>query len=76
MNYLPYTTRPGDRWDLIAWSHYGDANRFQPIIDANRALFVTNPITPIPPVLPVGLTLLIPILAVATSAADNPPWRG
>jgi len=73
--YIEETTKPGDRWDLIAWRMYGDATRFAPIIDANRTLFSTDPLTPIPPVLAAGLVLRIPILDAAPSLADAPPWR-
>lgn len=69
------TTRPGDRWDLIAFRMYGDATRYREIIDANRHLFATDPLAPIPTVLAAGIELRIPILEDATSPEDVPPWR-
>ncbi|MFT4098987.1 MAG: hypothetical protein QM651_17845 [Rhodoblastus sp.] len=72
--FVEYTTRPGDRWDLIAYSAYGDADRYGPIVDANRALFATDPLTPLPRVLPVGLTLRVPLLDAPVTLVA-PPWR-
>lgn len=66
---IPYVTRDGDRWDLIAWDHYGDATAIEPIIAA-------NPQVPIIPVLPGGLLLEIPVLAdPAPTITDLPPWK-
>jgi len=76
MVHILYVTKPGDRWDTIAWKMYGDQNRYRDIIDANRALFSTAPLTMIPTVLDAGLELKIPILDDVTAAADVPPWRG
>lgn len=73
--FLPYTTKPGDRWDLIAYAMYGDATRYRDIIDANRHLFATNPPTIIPTVIEAGVALRIPVLDDVQSAADLPPWR-
>jgi phage tail protein X len=73
--YIEETTKPGDRWDLIAWRMYGDATRYQPILDANRHLLTGDPLPAIAPVLPAGLTLRIPILDAAPTGADAPPWR-
>lgn len=72
--FVEYTTKPGDRWDLIAYRAYGDAARYAEIIDANRDLFATDPLTPIPRVLPVGLTLRVPLLD-APVVVVPPPWR-
>jgi phage tail protein X len=71
--YLEHLTGPADRWDLLAYRYYGDANRTSPIVRANRHLF---PLQTIPSVLPHGLTLRIPILdpdPVADQAL--PPWK-
>ncbi|WP_457798089.1 tail protein X [Methylocystis sp. S23] len=75
MGYIVETTKPGDRWDLIAYRMYGDPSRYAPIIEANRALFATAPLAPIPTVLEAGLELRIPILDDVESADDVPPWR-
>lgn len=75
-SFIEYVTKPGDRWDLIAHKMYGDAGRYRPIIDANRHLFSTDPLTPLSPVLPVNLTLRVPILDnSAAPGPDAPPWR-
>lgn len=75
MSYVPYTTKAGDRWDLIAYRMYGDASRYAPIIDANRPLFATAPLSLIPTVLDAGLELKIPVLDAPFSPDDVPPWR-
>ena len=66
--FLTYTTREGDRWDLIAWDHYGVPFAYEPIIQA-------NPHAPIAPLLPGGLTLLIPLRDAAPATAGLPPWK-
>lgn len=72
--YLDHVTGPADRWDLLAYRYYGDANRTSPIIRANRALFGLDPI---PPVLPAGLRLRIPILDPEPLITESqlPPWK-
>jgi len=72
--FVEYTTRPADRWDLIAYKAYGDATRYGPIIDANRELFATDPLTTIPRVLEAGLTLRVPLLEEPVTVVP-PPWR-
>lgn len=66
--YLDYTTRDGDRWDLIAYRMYGDPWKFEGIIAA-------NPDVPIRPVLPGGLTLRIPVVRATVETSAAPPWR-
>lgn len=72
--HLEYVTAPGERWDHVARRHYGDASAFRPIVDANRDIF--PPLQPLPPVLPTGTKLRVPILDAAprVAAADLPPW--
>ncbi|MBK9083230.1 MAG: tail protein X [Rhizobiales bacterium] len=66
---------PGERWDMLAYRYYGDANRVAPIIRANRSLFEPT-LGPIPCILPIGLTLRIPVLAPDPVAdALLPPWK-
>jgi phage tail protein X len=66
--FIKYMTRDGDRWDLLAWQMYGDAARYADIIAA-------NPSVAIAPVLPVGITLYVPVLAAAAATPQNlPPW--
>lgn len=75
IQYLQHTTGPNERWDHLAYAYYGDANRTSPIIRANRRLFVGT-LGPIPTVLPVGITLRIPILPPEPAAStDLPPWK-
>jgi len=68
--HLEIITREGERWDLLAWTYYGDPTRYEPIIAA-------NPQVPITPFLAAGIRLAIPVLAPVptTAAADLPPWK-
>jgi len=70
--FIPYTTKTGDRWDLLAWQFYGDATLFGPIIQ-------TNPQIPIEAVFEAGLMVGIPILtvneAIPGTPTDLPPWK-
>jgi phage tail protein X len=64
---LTHVTTEGERWDQLAWRYYGDAHRYQPIVDA-------NPHVPISAALPAGLTLAIPLLEPVAATEDLPPW--
>lgn len=69
--YLEHITLPGDRWDLIAYRYYGEANLLGIVIEANEQLAIT-------PVLPTGVLVLVPVIAaevLPTNAADMPPWK-
>jgi phage tail protein X len=82
MTTTEYITKPGDRWDLIAYRAYGtlnlvideDGNQVSPmglVIRANRDIAVTD-------VLQEGILLQIPIIAAATLQTDLsllPPWK-
>jgi phage tail protein X len=69
MNIIPYITRDGDRWDLIAWDHYGDATAYEPIVAA-------NPQVPISATLAGGILLEIPVLDdPAPTVTGLPPWK-
>ncbi len=65
--YLDHTTVEGERWDQLAFTYYGDATRYEPIVRA-------NPQVPMTRSLPAGLTLRIPVLDAAPSSEDLPPW--
>jgi len=67
--FISHITASGDRWDLLAWTYYGDASLYSPIIMA-------NPSVPIEPAFESGLQIAIPILKVSQSlTADLPPWK-
>jgi len=67
--YIAHVTVAGERWDLLAWTYYGDASLYSPIIMANTLI-------PIEPALEAGLQIAIPLLQVSPSATANlPPWK-
>lgn len=67
---IEHITVDGDRWDNLAWQYYGDANAYERIIAA-------NPEVPIIPILPGGITLLIPVIEEdeTESTTELPPWK-
>lgn len=74
--WLAYVTRPGDRWDLIAYAHYGDVGRVADLIAANRDGFTADPAPIVTMVLPAGLTLRVPIIeAGGADPRRLPPWK-
>jgi phage tail protein X len=61
-----YTTREGDRLDLICWDHYGGTFGFvESVLDANRGLADYGPI------LPAGVVIVLPEIAVAPSTTPT-----
>lgn len=66
--YIEYTTKEGDRWDLIAFRCYGDAHAYADILAA-------NPNLPIRGVLDAGLRVLVPVRAATPAASALPPWK-
>ena len=66
---IEHITADGDRWDLLAWRHYGDATLYEGIIAANPAVMIT-------PILPSGIRLSIPVIEESeTLSEDLPPWK-
>jgi len=69
--YTEYLTMQGDRWDTVAFKAYGDATMVQPIIEANKEVYLTE-------ILPAGVRLLVPIIEVVDNQTDPallPPWK-
>lgn len=67
--FTRYTTKQGDRWDLIAYQAYGDATLGGEIIRANKFI-------PISAELPAGIVLNIPVKEQPESNSSLlPPWR-
>ena len=66
---LQYTTRLGDRWDIIAHKFYGNAL----LIDA---LIAANPHLPIAEQFVDNLTVFVPVLQAkpVNNQEDMPPW--
>lgn len=69
MAQTTYTTKPGDRWDLIAYSAYGDVTKVVELIAA-------NPRVPISAVIAENTILNIPIKENDLLKAELlPPWK-
>ncbi|VEE09208.1 tail protein X [Neisseria animalis] len=66
---IRYTTRDGDRWDLIAHKHYGNALM-------TDGLMAANPHLPLAEEFKSGLTVFVPVLEhkPQNSQAAMPPW--
>jgi phage tail protein X len=66
---IPYITKTGDRWDLLAWRFYGDPARYLEILEANFYVAISA-------VLPHGIQLFIPILPPpAPASRPLAPWE-
>ena len=67
--FIRHITSNTERWDLLAWTYYGDPMLFGPIVMA-------NPTIPIEPVLEAGLVIMIPVMQQTSSSPQNlPPWK-
>lgn len=65
---MTHQIKQGERWDTLAYRYYGDVSEMNRLIDA-------NPHLPMAEVLPVGQTLIVPVITVKqTTQADLPPW--
>lgn len=75
IEYFEHVTKSGDRWDLIAYSYYGDATLIKQLLLANPAV-VGDPATPTPLVFSAGITIRVPILPEDEIAASQlPAWK-
>jgi phage tail protein X len=77
-----YSTKPGDRWDLIAYKAYGtlnlivadDGSQVSPMAIIVRS----NPDVSVTDIIPEGILLQVPILkssAAQTDLSSLPPWK-
>ncbi|AWX15238.1 hypothetical protein CEP48_03240 [Mergibacter septicus] len=65
---LIHQVKQCERWDNLAYHYYGDPLLYSHIIDANPQLAFYE-------VLPVGVTVFIPVLTVTPTSNDTmPPW--
>ena len=66
---IRYLTKDGDRWDLIAQKHYGNALLSDGLIAANQHL-------PLSEEFKAGLTVFVPVLETKprNNQEDMPPW--
>jgi phage tail protein X len=70
---LKHTVVEGERWDTLSWRYYGNPFAYGRIIEANPAINIV-------PVLPSGVTVLVPLLTVAEQTVQRdtsnlPPWK-
>ncbi len=73
--YLEHMSKPGERWDTIAWAYYRDAQMMDLLIDENRDLFAQE-IARIPAILPPRLILRIPVIEQDPLDTNLlPPWK-
>jgi len=74
-DYFEHLTVPGDRWDLLAHDYYQDPDKADLIIEENRDLYLAS-LDPIPPILPSGITLRIPVIEQPLMDEQLlPPWK-
>lgn len=66
--FVEHLSREGDRWDLLAWTYYGDAHAYQGIVEANPEI---GPV----PRLPAGIKVRIPVVAQPLDRDGLPPWK-
>jgi phage tail protein X len=82
MTTTEYITKPGDRWDLIAYKAFGTVNDIV-MDDGTRQNAVSvvvhaNPGIAVDSVLDPGLLLQIPVIPDSTIQTDEellPPWK-
>jgi phage tail protein X len=77
-----YITKPGDRWDLIAYRAYGTLNMIVDddgnLVSPMAIVIQQNPDISVTDIIPEGLLLQIPIIVSATPQTDLsllPPWK-
>lgn len=82
MTTAEYITKPGDRWDLIAFKAYGTIGNIiiedGTSMNAMSYLVAANPAIERSSILPEGLLLQVPIIpntSVVTDSQLLPPWK-
>ena len=82
MSPTEYITRPGDRWDLIAYKAYGTLNMVVTadgqVVSPMALIIQANPSIAVKDILDPGLLLQIPIIPSGTLQTDLsllPPWK-
>lgn len=71
MSSINYTSKQGDRWDLLTYKMYGSVTGMKTIMDA-------NPYVALSPVIPAGSVIIIPIAEDTDNAViteNLPPWK-
>ncbi len=71
MDFTPYTTLAGERWDTISQKAYGNPFLAEIIINANPDLPVNDLLEP-------GTVIALPILEAVNENIDRdllPPWK-
>lgn len=67
-DYIEYTTRQGDTWDIIALLLYNDEFQASNLMQANPVQIGTV-------VFPEGIVLKIPLIEQADVSSALPPWK-
>lgn len=71
MSSINYTTKQGERWDLLSHRFYGSIKSMNILTDA-------NPSVPLDPIIEMGTTLIIPIIDNTSESVivkNIPPWK-
>lgn len=75
LEYLEHTTSLGDRWDLIAFTYYGDGTKIVPLLKANPDL-LGSPKAPTPLTFKSGVLVRVPVLTDKEIVQTQlPPWK-
>lgn len=76
-DHFEHKTKQGERWDLLAYRYYGDADKMGIIIRANQKLWDDNEGAVPPMILPSSWTLTIPVIDVEDVIDESllPPWK-
>lgn len=71
-SFVKYTTKEGDRIDLIALAAFGNSHNWEPIISANPGLPLSESFGP-------GVVIKIPVISKQEAKIANnqtlPPWK-
>jgi len=66
-DYIEYTTRQGDTWDIIALLLYNDEFQASNLMQTNPSYINTV-------IFPAGVTIKAPVIS-ALSQSTLPPWK-
>lgn len=74
--YFEHKTKEGERWDLLAYRYYGDADKMGVLIRTNQTLWDVDVGATPPMILPSGWVIKIPVIDDDVIDETNlPPWK-